>query len=618
MPKVRYTPLGPLLSGKGSRAFLGLEIPEANPLDAQPIVLVWLPEDVLADRELIAAVQKETNRAAQLDHPHIIRVHGFIRHEQGMARVVEYADGESLRRVLEAAGKLPAPLAARVAADAAMGVHYAHVAGNDDGTPLVHADLRPETMLVSYSGQSKVSGYGALAVAPKEVGGRRVRGRRSHCAPEQVLGGRSAVNVQTDVYLLGLMLSECLTGQVPYEGEVDFDQAVLTAPVPELPPELCPPALMEVIRRSMAKKANDRYPTALALREAIEQAIGELPTHGAFADYLKQFFPEDQPARMARRRMLEEGMEQLRAAGAQSLPAPVPPPAEPSADVTVPMGTLPGNVTAPAAPQQPARPPPPAAPPLASSPPPTAEQPVFGSHRPPAPGVKSASHILWAIVGIVVLGGIISVWALRSGAPERLPEPNNGTSVQANVVPDAGMTAAAEVPDAGPAMAQAPGAPDASVPAVGETTGTPGGGTQEPAQPEKTGTLALTVEPPVDVMLGNKPLGRAPFTISLPAGRHVLKLTNKAKGITTTRIVQIAPDTTTTERVYLRRGYINVVAPDGSQIFIDGKSMGKAPQRDIGLYEGSHKILVTVSTFRWQQAFDLKPDERTTFTVDFR
>ena len=70
-------------------------------------------------------------------------MHGLAQLEQGLARVTEYADGETLRRVMEVTPKLPPPLAAKLVADAAMGMHYAHLAGNDDGSPLVHGDVRP-------------------------------------------------------------------------------------------------------------------------------------------------------------------------------------------------------------------------------------------------------------------------------------------------------------------------------------------------------------------------------------------------------------------------------------------------------------------------------------------
>src|SRR3954470_14963141 len=313
MASIRYQSLGPLLSGEGSRAFLGLAVSGAPHEPPFPVVLVWIPKDVLKDKGRLDSILKETKRATQLEHPNIVKVYGLTSQPQGLARVVEYANAESLRRLLEAKGKLPVEIAVKLAVDAATGVHYAHLAGNDDGTPLVHADIRPQTLLVTYTGVCKVSGYGALAAAPREVGGRRVPGRRHHCAPEQVLGGRSAVNVQTDVYLLGLVLFECLTGRVPFEdekSEPDFDNAVLNRPLPELP-DTVPEPVRAVIRKAMAKKAFDRYPTVLAMREALEQAMPALPGWEAVADLLVQLFPENHPTREARRRLVEKGLESV-------------------------------------------------------------------------------------------------------------------------------------------------------------------------------------------------------------------------------------------------------------------------------------------------------------------
>src|SRR5688500_6305472 len=96
----RYQALGPLMAGEGSRAFLGLEIGIAGV--ARPVVLVWAPDDVQVD-----SLRRETEHAAVLDHPNIIRVHGLVTLDEGVARVVEFANGESLRRTLEKAGKLP-------------------------------------------------------------------------------------------------------------------------------------------------------------------------------------------------------------------------------------------------------------------------------------------------------------------------------------------------------------------------------------------------------------------------------------------------------------------------------------------------------------------------------
>src|SRR5215510_2544090 len=309
MEKVTYQPLGPLLSSDGSRAFLGLQIGiGALP---RPVVLVWVSEEVAKDPQLAEKVGRETQRASALAHPNVLKVHGLVPLDEGLARVVEFADGEPLRRILDVAKRLPPRLAALVVADAAMGVHYAHVAGQEEGAPFLHGDIRPETLLVSFSGVCKVAGYGALGVAPREPGGRRVPGRRLHCAPEQVVGGREALNRQTDVYLLGLVLYECLTGQIPFKDDPRFDDAVVNRPFPTLLPEDVPPSLIRVVEQATAKRAYDRFPTARALRDAIERALGVLPAHEELAIFLRRFFPEDSPARVARRREIESGIAEL-------------------------------------------------------------------------------------------------------------------------------------------------------------------------------------------------------------------------------------------------------------------------------------------------------------------
>jgi len=236
MRQVHYQPLGPLQSGEGSRAFLALALEDGAP--PRPVVLVWAPPEVMQDAALTARLQRETDRAVVFEHPNILRVHGLVTLEGRIARVTEFADGEPLRRVLELSQRLPPRFAALVAADVAMGVHFAHVAGNDDGTPLVHGDLRPETVMVSFNGVCKVSGYGALGVAPREGNnGRRVRNRRLYSAPEQLLGGREASSVLTDVFLLGVLLYECLSGRKPFQDSLDRDKAILSRPLPPPRPQ---------------------------------------------------------------------------------------------------------------------------------------------------------------------------------------------------------------------------------------------------------------------------------------------------------------------------------------------------------------------------------------------
>lgn len=266
-----YQVLVPLNPGTGSRALLALR--RAGEQRA-PIVLLPIPKDVLDDSELLLRLEKETARAALLEHPCILRVYGLVETSIGLCRAVEYAHGETLRAVLNRVGHIPLSIATRLTRDVAAGVHYAHLAGNEDGSPLVHGDLRPETIMLSLDGTARVSGYGALTVAPREpLGGRRVVGRRKYVAPEQVLGGRSSMAPPTDVFLLGITLYEMLTGEIPFQQMENPEDAVLEKPLALDRGEI-PESLRAVIAKATAKRSRDRFESALCLRLALEEAMG--------------------------------------------------------------------------------------------------------------------------------------------------------------------------------------------------------------------------------------------------------------------------------------------------------------------------------------------------------
>ncbi|MBM4380959.1 MAG: protein kinase, partial [Deltaproteobacteria bacterium] len=346
-----YTLLGPIAPG-ATRASLALKR-DGGP-QPLPVVFVWLPSFALNEEELRTRVIRENERATVLEHPHVVRVHGLETHEGRLARVVEFSDGEPLARVLEAFdGKLPVPLAVRVVMDACSGVHYAHEAGFEDGTPMLHGDLRADTLMVTFSGTTRVGGYGALVLAPREHEGRR----KVHAAPEQVLGGREAMSRETDVYLLGLVLHRCLTGCTPWEDDKDFDRAVLTEPLPALSPAEVPPALAAVLEKALSKKALGRYPTAYALRAALEQAWPKVASEAQLATALAAKIPPADPLRASRTRLIQEGLAAL----VPARPPPLPPPASATAaKAPAPQAPAPESM-APQRPLPPARPPLPAA-----------------------------------------------------------------------------------------------------------------------------------------------------------------------------------------------------------------------------------------------------------------
>jgi serine/threonine-protein kinase len=630
MSQVRYQPLGPLLSGEGSRAFLGLALEEgAAPT---PVVLIWAPQEVAQDPELIDKLRRETNRAVVFDHPHILRVHGLAQLDQGLARVTEYADGETLRRVMEVTPRIPPPLAAKIVADAAMGIHYAHMAGNDDGTPLVHGDVRPETLIISFTGVCKVTGYGALGVAPRERGGRRVRNRRKYSAPEQLLGGRDAVNIQTDVFLLGLTLYELLTGKIPFKDAKDADTATLTEALPSLPLNI-PRGLDAVVHKATAKRANERYPTALALREAIVEAMGDLPQQDVLMTFMNRLFPASDEARSARSKVLEFGIaEAIKHSGTAkpatgSAPtvapaAPAPAPVSSTKSPTIPPASAP-KPQAPAAPPSTGnsatvRPAAPAAPAPISAPQSSPQPPVAASPGPavpvPPPAAATAARSRFPLVLVAVSLALISVAAAVVVGRDRIPLDIPGLGGLLTTDPSQVVT---PPPPADPMAFADGGVPaDAGVPAdeasmAAADAGTDGG-------TDAGVELELIVDPRVEAFLPDGgPLGRTPVTVPLTPGRYLLSLSNSALGIQTSRTVTVNPEGRTTVRIYLSKGFVNVTAPEGATVQVDGRNVGKAPVDELDLYEGVHRLVVIVNGARWQKSFLVEPNQRVNFSVDF-
>ncbi len=593
----RYQALGPLQAGEGSRAFLGLAVSEDN--KARPVVIIWVPEAAQTDATLLAKIQRETEHAAKLDHPNIVSVLGFASLEEGNARVVEFADGESLRKIAEAGKKLPARIAAKLICDACTGVHYAHIAGNDDGVPLVHGDLRPETMLISFSGVTKITGYGALAFAPRDIGGQRVKGRRVHSAPEQIIGGREAISIPTDVYLLGLTLYECLTGIVPYADQGDyFDHAVLTLPLPPAPPGDVSPELEKVIIKACAKKALERYPHPLALREAIEAAVGrDIATTEEVSTYLESLFPESHDLRAARRHTIDAGIADfVRRQWASSDKAPVTQQAMPAIKLA----------------------PPPVAMLRAAPPMPTQKAPVVAFASPDEDDdEKRESSMGWVVFAAVIVAGlgIWYFWHVQNrplGQSELREDPvsSRSDSVDAAVVALIDPSVAVRGSnDSGASLAiEAAPVVDASVAATAAL-----------ANPVVAANVAVDLDasPPVDVVIDGEVKGRTPWHGSYPPGRRPVSLVNKPLGINTGRVLMLRAGENYSTKFTFEKGTVAVNAPEGAVIYIDNVKMGVAPLKaDLSVYEGGHRIMVMVGESKWSEGFNMLPQQRVNFDVN--
>ncbi|AKQ65551.1 Extensin-like protein precursor [Myxococcus hansupus] len=692
MSSVRYQSLGPLLAGEGSRAFLGLALEDgASP---RPVVLIWAPQDVVQNPELTATLRRETARALVFEHPHILRVHALAEQDGGLARVTEFADGEPLRKLLELQPRLPPHFAALIAADAAVGLHYAHVAGNDDGTPFVHGDVRPETLMLSFTGMTKVTGYGALGVAPRERGGKRVKNRRMYSAPEQLLGGREAVNVQSDVFLLGLVLHECLSGKIPFKDAADPDKAVLTRSLPPMAQDV-PLKLDAVLRRATAKRAKERYASALAFREAVVEAVGSLPTHAEFSEFLSKHFPPESEARAARRRVIEGGIADIMQKAGISPPAvaeylargALPPslmpakwpelPGQLSAAGDASSGTSTSSGAGSSAAAKPSTKDAAASGASAKAAASTPAQATAntgaasgssaqgqagaagssahgqaGATGTSAQGTSSAStgNVSSAQGQTGVSGGLTAQGPAGSAAPGAASGSSTSGQASASGPGAQGATAAGAQALPPPPSAQKPsrtwmafvgvglalslgaaaivlkrlpsnieaeiedaGVPEEALPVdagVPQDAGTVDAGIA-------MGTLDVTVDPRVEVSIPGQYLGRTPVSASVPAGRHVLTLSNPVLGIQTTRVITVPAGGRSSQQIFLNKGFANVRAPEGAIVTVNGRLVGAAPVDELDLYEGTHQLLVIVNGARWQKTFKVEPGQRVTFDVNF-
>ena len=223
------------------------------------------------DREFVERFRREARNAAALRHPNIVPVYesGIVEGYPYLA--MAYVEGGSLaERLLWQRGPLPLDRAADVLTQVAAALDYAHAQG------LVHRDVKPSNVLLARDGQALLTDFGIAKAAwdsKLTQTGTRV-GTPAYMAPEQARG--QAVGPWTDVYALGVVLYEMVTGRPPFQGNTD---AVLYQHVHEPPPPprrlnpALPPVAERVILRALAKDPARRYRTAGELAAAFQRAV---------------------------------------------------------------------------------------------------------------------------------------------------------------------------------------------------------------------------------------------------------------------------------------------------------------------------------------------------------
>ena len=478
------------------------------------------------DDAFIQMFLSEARLAARLTHPHIAQIFDFGKDADTYFLTMEYVDGPSLRAVVRRAGAggmpLPPCVCAWLVSRACEGLAFAHdFADPDTGQPLglVHRDVSPDNLLLSRQGTVKVVDFGiakATGHGDKTRSG-IIKGKLAYMPPEQIRARE--LDRRVDVYALGVVLYELLTGQRPYtsSSEAGLMQAILfEQPVPaaRLRPEL-PRALRRILGKALAKDRDERYPDCHALHADLEAFListGRPVTARQVARFIQRTLTCADP----------------------SLPPPVPtlrvpPPAAPPSGLLRPEHTRDPHE-------------------LQPSPSSALRDPCCPEWEPPAPrpvtsgrwhrvSVRRALPLMG--VALIAMGsGVLSCLDPQSRRRAPLPE-------AVDVRPEAESPAPASPsrPLEEPSLEAAAPSPRESPPAC----------VPKPGSPRK-GSLVVHVIPFATVFVDGKRVGTTPMApLKLSAGSHCLEFINTTLGRRVVREVKVRAGETETLKFNLNK-----------------------------------------------------------------
>jgi len=239
------------------------------------VAIKVLREVYSTDPKFVTRFQREAKAASSLQHPNIVQVYDYGQSDGNYFIVMELVEGTDLRRYLRSRGVLAIDRAIIIAHDVALGLGAAHRRG------IVHRDVKPQNVLVGRDGSIKLTDFGIASVY-KDINAERLTttgmtlGTVQYYAPEQAQG--EIVSPAADVYALGIVMYEMLTGRTPFDGDTPVAvamQHIQDAPQPpsQLNPNI-PPALEEIILRCLEKEPTARFRDGSVLARALEM-LGE-------------------------------------------------------------------------------------------------------------------------------------------------------------------------------------------------------------------------------------------------------------------------------------------------------------------------------------------------------
>src|SRR5256885_897390 len=286
------------LEGESGRGGMGVVFSARDERLKRQVAVKVLPPELAFREEIRLRFVREAETAARLSHPHIVPIHSVGESPDGLVYfVMAYVDGESLGAKLKRRGRLPPDEARRIMQETADALGAAH------GFGIIHRDVKPDNILLEGSrGRVVVTDFGIAKALSSTTGGATLTatgvaiGTPHYMSPEQAAGDRE-IDGRSDIYSLGVVAYQMLAGELPFQAptvpgilmkHITERAPLITDRRPEVPEDLA-----ACVMRSLEKDPEDRWPTADALRRALEarsatmhrarRSSGPSPTRGTRA-----------------------------------------------------------------------------------------------------------------------------------------------------------------------------------------------------------------------------------------------------------------------------------------------------------------------------------------------
>ena len=519
------------------------------------------------NEEFISMFIDEAKVAALLNHQNIVQIYDLGRIESSYCIVMEYVRGKDLRTVLHRGMKTKSPLpvehACLITAQALAGLSYAH-RKKDKGKDLgiVHRDISPQNVLVSYEGEVKIVDFG-IAKAATQSRDTRVgvlKGKIAYMSPEQAHG--RPLDMRSDVFSTGVVFYEMLTGKKLFQGDTDLNtlEKVREAKVEPLPTELngaVPKELEEILLKSLAKGPEQRFQTASEMEEALlafMRKAGYSSSASSLSQYMCGLFRQE----IEDEAREEEGWDETIVSTQPGRPGLAIPAAS-----TVPAGTAAAAVK------------------------------VRGTSG--TPGWQKA------LVAILIISAGAGLWLKFRQADSTQAQPAPA------VAPAPAQAKAAEAPAATPAPSPSP----APIKAVSAPA---------PKAPEKARASISSDPAGADVFIDGVKAGSTPLSLdSIAPGSHQIKVSEDGYDAWTGSL-EAQPGKTATVNASLTQqfGSFSIESRPWFFVLIDGDNKGTTPLAGIKLAAGDHSMTLANPRLKVRRQVNLhiEPNKTTSIIID--